>query len=327
MRGQVQVDKMEMREATLEERRQFYSEEWNKREVPDFILHTLSLREFGFDLDGTGPSHRYNQFMTVEQLMEYLQNRAPYSAFASVALYEQPSMRKGWMKSELALDIDAKDLPLKSCGCPPGNVCERCIDEARRIAMEFAETMSKDLGLRNINFVYSGRGFHIRVTDDTIMPLEQTERDQIVKYITGGVVPTDVTMALGYSQVFRQRLARTFEGVNEQQLSKVRGLRKSVVQKLMAEKGQALEAIRRGKLDELSALGGLGPKTFRQILEFLVRLNLEFTDGKVTIDTKRILRLPSSLHSGVSMKCMLVRDMENFKLEDAVPKFVRERGQ
>ena len=115
--------------------------------------------------------------------------------------------------------------------------------------------------------------------------------------------------------------------MNEQQLSKVRGLRKSVIQKLMAEKGQALEAIRRGKLDELSALGGLGPKTFRQILEFLVRLNLEFTDGKVTIDTKRILRLPSSLHSGVSMKCMLVRDMENFKLEDAVPKFVRERGQ
>ncbi len=317
---------MEMHEATLEERRQFYSEEWNKRELPDFILHTLSLREFGFDLDGTGPSHRYNQFMTVEQLAEYLQNRAPYSVFASVALYEQPSMRKGWMKSELALDIDAKDLPLKSCGCASGSVCERCIDEARRVAMEFAETMSKDLGLRNINFVYSGRGFHIRVIDDAIMTLEQTERGQIVEYITGGVIPTDVTMALGYSKVFRERLARTFERLGEEHLSKTRGLRKSVVQKLMAEKERVLGVIRGGKLDEISTLGGLGPKTFRQLLEFLVRLNSGFTDGKVTIDTKRILRLPSSLHSGVSMKCVLVRDMERFKLEDAVPKFVRERG-
>ena len=317
---------MEMREASPDERRQFYSEEWNKRELPDFILHTLSLREFGFDLDGTGPSHRYNQFMTLEQLAEYVQNRAPYSAFTSVALYEQPSMRKGWMKSELALDIDAKDLPLKSCSCASGSVCELCIDEARRIAMEFAETMGKDLGLRNINFVYSGRGFHIRVIDDAIMTLEQTERAQIVEYITGSVIPTDVTMALGYSQVFRERLARTFEGMDEQRLSKVRGFRRSVIQKLMAEKERALGAIRRGKLGELSELEGIGPKTFRQLLEFLVGLNSEFTDGKVTIDTKRILRLPSSLHSGVSMKCMLLRDIGRFKLEDAAPKFVHERG-
>lgn len=318
---------MEMHEVIPEERRRFYSEEWNKRELPDFVLHTLSLREFGFDLDGTGPSHRYNQFMTVEQLAEYLQNRSPYAAFTSVALYEQPSMRKGWMKSELAFDIDAKDLPLKSCSCSSGSVCELCIDEARRIAMEFAETMGKDLGLRNINFVYSGRGFHIRVIDDAIMTLEQTERAQIVEYITGGVIPTDVTMALGYSQVFRKRLARTFEGMDEQRLSKIRGFRRSVIQKLMVEKERALGAIRRGKLDELSELEGIGPKTFRQLLEFLVRLNSGFTDGKVTIDTKRILRLPSSLHSGVSMKCMLVRDIGRFKLEDAVPKFIHERGR
>lgn len=318
---------MEMHEATSEERRQFFSEEWNKRELPDFILHTLSLREFGFDLNGTGPSHRYNQFMTVEQLAEYLQNRAPYAVFTSVALYDQPSMRKGWMKSELALDIDAKDLPLKSCGCASGSVCELCIDEARRIAMEFAETMSKDLGLHNINFVYSGRGFHIRVIDDAIMTLEQTERAQIVEYLTGSVIPTDVTMALGYSKVFRERLARTFEGMDEQRFSKVRGFRRSLIQKLMAEKERVLGGVRRGKLDALSELEGIGPKTFRQLLEFLVRLNSEFTDGKVTIDTKRILRLPSSLHSGVSMKCMLVRDIERFKLEDAVPKFVRERGR
>ena len=315
---------MKMREATPEERKRFYSEEWNKNELPDFILHTLSLREFGFDLDGTGPSHRYNQFTTVEQFMEYLQNKAPYSVFASVALYEQPSVRKGWMKSELAFDIDAKDLPLKSCDCTSGNVCERCIDEARQIAMEFAETLSTDLGLRNIVFSYSGRGFHIRVIDDAIMTLEQTERTQVVEYITGSVIPTDITMALGYSQVFRERLARTFKGLNEQRLSEARGLRKSMIKKLVVEKERALEAIRRGKLDELSALGGLGPKTFQQFMDFLVRLNSECTDGKVTIDTKRILRLPSSLHSGVSMKCMLVRDMERFKLEDAIPKFARE---
>ena len=315
---------MEMHKATPEERKLFYKEEWNKREIPDFILHTLSLREFGFDLDGTGPSHRYNQFITVEQLGDFLRDRAPYSAFASVALYERPSAREGWLKSELALDIDAKDLPFKTCGCSEGNVCERCIDEARRIAMEFAETLAGDLDLRNIHFVYSGRGFHIRVTDEAVMGLEQNERGQIVEYLTGGLIPTDITMALGYSKVFRERVARTFSALDEEKLLKVRGMRKPLVQRLMMEKERALGAIRKGILDELYSFKGMGEKTFRQLLEFLARTNLGFTDGKVTIDTKRILRLPSSLHSGVCMKCTLVRDIKKFRLDDAIPKFVRE---
>ncbi len=318
------MNRMEMHEATPEERKLFYKEEWNKREIPDFILHTLSLREFGFDLDGTGPKHRYNQFITVGQLEDFMRSRAPYSAFASVALYERPSAREGWLKSELTLDIDAKDLPLKTCGCPPGIVCERCIDEARRVAMEFAETLAGDLDLRNIYFVYSGRGFHIRVTDEAIMRLEQNERGQIVEYITGGLIPTDITMALGYSKIFRERVARTFSALDEEKLLTARGMRKSLARRLMMEKERALEAIRKGRLDELSSFEGMGAKTFGQLLEFLTRTNLGFTDGKVTIDTKRILRLPSSLHSGVSMKCILVRDIERFRLEDAIPKFVRE---
>ncbi|HDI12633.1 MAG: DNA primase catalytic subunit PriS [Hadesarchaea archaeon] len=317
---------MMMREATPEERRIFYKEEWNKREIPDFILHSLSLREFGFDLDGTGPSHRYNQFITVEQLENFMRNRAPYSAFASVALYERPSAREGWLKSELVLDIDAKDLPIRSCSCPPGKVCERCIDDARKVAMEFAETLSGDLDLHNIHFVYSGRGFHVRVTDESVMGLEQNERGQIVEYVTGGVVPTDITMALGYSKVFRERAARTFNALNEERLLGIRGLRKTVIQRLMCEKERALKAIRDGKLDEIFSFEGMSQKTFCSLLGFLARINSGFADGKVTIDTKRILRLPSSLHSGVSMKCTLVRDIEHFKLESAVPKFVRERN-
>ncbi len=319
--------KMEMHQATPEERKMYYEEEWNKREIPDFILHTLSLREFGFDLDGTGPKHRYNQFITLEQLEDFMRSRAPYSAFASVALYERPSSREGWLKSELAMDIDAKDLPLKTCRCQSGKVCDQCIDEARRIAIEFAETLAEDLDLRNIHFVYSGRGFHVRINDESIMGLEQNERCQIVEYVTGSVVPTDTTMALGYSKVFRERVARTFNALNEEKLLNARGMRKSIAHRLMVEKERAIEAIRNGKLETISSFEGIGEKTFRQLLDFLTRTNLGFMDGKVTIDTKRILRVPSSLHSGVSMKCMLVKDIERFRLENAVPKFALEGGK
>ncbi len=315
---------MMRREATQEERKRFYTEEWNRHEIPDFIMHTLSLREFGFDIDGSGPNNRYNQFVTAEQLGDFLRSRAPYSAYASVALYERPSAREGWLKSELALDIDAKDLPIKSCKCQAGEVCEGCIDEARLVAKQFGEVLAGDLGLRNISFVYSGRGFHVRVNDESVMTLEGNERGQIVDYLTGKTIPTDVTMAFGYSKVFRERVARTLDSLGEDKLSEVRGMRKPLAQKLILEKARAVELIRKGKLNELSDFEGMGPKTFRGLLEFLTRTNSEFADGKVTIDTKRILRLPSSLHSGVSMKCTLVRDIDRFRLDDAIPKFVKE---
>ena len=314
---------LSMREATAEERKRFYAEEWDKRELPDFILHTLSLREFGFDHDGTGPSHRYNQFMTVEQLGDFLRNKAPYAVYASVALYERPALRKGWLKSELVFDVDAKDLPLKTCGCPKGSVCERCLEDARSIAISLAETMRTDLNLKNIHFVFSGRGFHIRATDETVMGMEQTERTQIVKYITGGVVPGDIAMDFGYARVFRERAALTFARLDEERLMHAPHMRKSLARRLLQERQKVSESIREGRLHEVEGIDG---KTLKGMLEFLARLNLEIIDGGVTVDTKRILRLPSSLHSGVSMKCMLVRDIERFSIDEAVPKFVRERG-
>jgi DNA primase small subunit len=312
-----------LREATPEERKIFYCEEWSKKDLPDFILHTLSLREFGFDLDGSGPSHRYNQFLTVEQLADFLRSKAPYGAYSSVALYEHPSLRKGWLKSELVFDVDAKDLPLKRCKCRAGEICEICIDDARGVVAQFVETLRSDLGLREVNTVYSGRGFHIRVTDDAVMKLEGAERGQLVEYITGSVIPTDITLAFGYSRIFRERAARALDRIDEKKIEEA-GLRRALAQKLVAEKEKVVAMMRSGKIGEVERIEGMGPKSFRIFLEMLAKINSELTDGKVTIDTKRILRLPSSLHSGVSRKCVLVHDIDRFSPDDAIPKFLRE---
>lgn len=314
---------MTMREATPRERQQFYSEEWKKEDLPGFILHTLSLREFAFDHKGKGPSDRYNQFMTPEELTDFLRNKSPYAAYGSVALYERPSKREKWLKSELVFDIDAKDLPLKSCDCTGESVCEKCLNDARRITASFADTLRSDLAIKNIHFVYSGRGFHIRVADDSIMEMGQAERSQLVEYVTGSMIPPDLTMALGYSKVFRDRMARTFDQLSEEKLADS-GIRKSLLKKIESEKREVLNAIERGHFKEIKNLEGMGKKSFHKFIDFLTRLNSEFTDGKVTIDTKRILRLPSSLHSKVSRKCTLIKDIDNFSFEEAIPQFLRE---
>ena len=72
----------------------------------------------------------------------------------------------------------------------------------------------------------------------------------------------------------------------------------------------------------------IGPRRYKNLTEAMARVNLSTIDAKVSIDLKRILRLPSSLHSKVSMKCMEVKNRETFDpLQDAVPKFVEERGE
>ncbi|KXB03172.1 hypothetical protein AKJ45_02310 [candidate division MSBL1 archaeon SCGC-AAA261F19] len=313
----------EMREATPEERRQYYSEEWKKDDLPKFFLHTLSLREFAFDHSGKGPNDRYNCFITPEELSDFLRKKAPYAVYGSVALYERPSQRRKWLKSELAFDIDAKDLPIKRCDCTGGNVCEKCLDDARQVAKIIAETLRSELALHDIHFVYSGRGFHIRVTDDSVMSMGQAERSQIVEYVAGIVVPSDMTLTLGYSRVFRKRVARIFEQLDEKKLADA-GFRGRLARKLMREKEKVLDAIRRGHLEAIMEFDGIGRKTFRKFLDVVTRLNSELVDGKVTIDTKRILRLPSSLHSTVSRKCMVIRDIDNFSYDVTVPQFLLE---
>lgn len=313
---------MEMREATEEERERYYREEWSTSNLPDYILHTLSLREFGFDHDGQGPSDRYNQFMTPDELSDYLENRSPYAVYSSVALYEKPSERKKWLKSELAFDIDAKDLPFKSCDCTGGEVCELCLDDARRVAATLADTLKTDLGLENIHFVYSGRGFHIRVADDSIMEMGQAGRSQVVEYVTGSIVPPEVTMALGYSRVFRKRVLRTFEKLDEERL-KERGVWHASAKKLMEEKERVMSLIEEGKLESIKDIEKIGKKSFKRLIQIITRLNSSYADGKVTIDKKRILRVPSSLHSTVSRICTEVPDIDRFSFDEAVPGFLR----
>ncbi|MEM2480744.1 MAG: DNA primase catalytic subunit PriS [Candidatus Hadarchaeales archaeon] len=313
---------MQFREATPEERKIYYNEEWGgKRDLPDYVLHSLSMREFGFDHDGSGPNDRKNQFLTVDQLESYLRTKAPYSAYVSVAQYEEPSLMKGWLRAELAFDVDAKDLPAKRC-CGQGQVCESCLEEARRVICMIGDVLRSDLGLRELRYSYSGRGFHLRVLDEAVQRLGSTARNEIVSYVVGCVLPADLSLALGYPRVFRSYAARILGRLDERTLQ-AEGIRRAA--KILEHRDKIISSLESGRVEGLRELEGIGEQTLQSLLEVLRKLNSEQEDGRVTVDVRRILRLPSSLHSGVSMKCVEIRDIERFTLDQAVPKFVGER--
>ncbi len=315
--------------ASPEERKRYYREEWNIKQVPEYIIHSIQEREFGFDHIGRGPNDRYKVFRTPDLLKRFLKVRTPFAAYCSVAFYDKPRRRDRWTKAELVFDVDAKDIPVRTCECE--GVCEICLNEAREIVLGIIDTLKGDLGLQNIHVVYSGRGYHIRVLDNDVMSVNSDVRSQIVKYLVGADVPENeysldfekvsyehFVIPFGYPNVFTKRVKYAILHLTEN--SELDEVNKKLLKDVLKHR-QLIEQDNWGMFKNK-----IGPLRYRKVVKGIASMNMSLVDAKVSIDLKRILRLPSSLHSMVSMKCTEVKNIETFDpFDDAVPKFVYER--
>lgn len=300
------------REATPEERREYFTKEWNVKNLPLFITEYLPFLEFAFDNDGSGPNDRYNAFSTLGELSRKIKKQSPYAVYSSVSHYRVPANREDWLRAEVVFDIDGRDLPVRRCSCEPGQVCETCLEDAKEVALTLIETLQDDFGLERLFLIYSGRGYHVRCSDEEAMAIES--RGSIFEYITGSKVPQDLFMVKGYAAAFRRMTALNLSKVKALQMrggSTILENRESIIDALQTRDKVALESI-------------IKKKALEALLQEIALLNAESVDGKCTIDIKRILRLPTSLHSKVSMICTVVENWEKFNpLKDAVPHFLK----
>ncbi|QEF95434.1 DNA primase catalytic subunit PriS [Methanothermobacter sp. KEPCO-1] len=315
--------------ATPLERKRYYREEWDVRKLPDFIARNIHMREFGFDHTGRGPSDRYRVFDDEKRLSRFMRARFPFAAYSSVAFYREPGKRRGWQRSELIFDVDAKDLPVRSCDCE--GVCETCLDEARELVLMMVDTLRGDLGLGDVHVVYSGRGYHIRVLDPGVMELGSEVRAEILRYTAGARRPRrkfiqsgqsyemeHFSIPLGYHRVFTERAKHVFLHMRGDE--SIENVTARTVREVVKNRELLLED-RWGEFKRR-----IGPRVYPRLVAGVAGINMKMVDAKVTIDLKRILRLPTSLHSKVSMICMEVKNPETFDpLKSAVPKFVHER--
>ena len=311
-----------LRQATREEIRQYYHEEYNAKEIPEYITRNLHRREFAFDRTGRGPRDRYNQFRELKYLERVIKAKAPYAAYSSVALYDNPSKREGWDGAEMVFDVDAKDNPLRTCQCKTGQVCPYCLSEAKEIILRISDNI-RELGFKDTHYVYSGRGYHLRIQDAELLRADSTIRAEIVNYCTGAEIPEleegllHFTLPFGYSKIYTNWFKYT---VNHLQKDKMyNGLNR----KLKLDIIKRRELINTGQWGLLR--GEIGIRRYDKLVNKISAINRGLCDTKVSIDLKRILRLPSTLHYKVSMKCTAVHNIETFDpFDDAVPKFVYE---
>lgn len=320
---------IELKPATNYERKLFYKEEWDVKNVPDFITDSLTSREFGFDHFGKGPNDRYKTFQDTLRLKRFIKSKQPFAAYCSVAFYDKPNQRKGWEKSEMVFDVDAKDVPIRTCDCNEGEVCEDCLHQAKEIVQMIRDVLQDNLGLKNVNMIYSGRGYHVRVLDEEIMDSSSELRGQIVQYVVGAKEP-DLNNSLGFNNLQHFIIPYGYPQ-NFTRWAKYSILHLTPKNRLENVNAKLLkDTIKHRHFLENDQWGlfraEIGPIRFKKLMSAVARVNMNITDTKVSIDTKRILRLPSTLHSKVSMKSTLIKNIETFDpFDDAIPKFVYER--
>ncbi len=321
------------REVTKNERLLYYRREWSSKKMPDFLVETIENREFGFDHTGDGPSDRKNVFQDVRDLEDYVKATAPYAMFSSVALYEEPREMAGWLGAELVFDIDAKDLPLRRCQSlhPSGQVCPICLEDAKELARDTLIVLKEDFGFQNVHAVYSGRGYHIRVLDEWALRLDGKAREKILAYISSAeeitfedIQSRRIMLSSGYFRVFRLRFGYFVRRISENHLLNI-GLNKAQVRKILENREQIYDGfVRKALLTSFPR--GIGYRTLLKLFALSSTFSKAYFDGRVTVDVKRILRVPSSLHSKAGFVTTYIgtseRDLEKFNpLRDAVPKF------
>ena len=302
----------------------------------------LRSREWMFDGFDERPPERHRGFRTTSELVSHVVRKVPKSCFYSTAYYRDPNQRKmsdkGWRGADLIFDLDGDHLPGVSDGDFP-TMISVIQDQAWRLWTEFLEP-EYGFSEEHLQLTFSGhRGFHLHYRSPDIWGLDSHARREIVSHIRGEGINLEAVIA-GPDCAWKNRLIDSTDTVlhkldlvhegGDNRKSIIGALKDIVDARIglpgvdikrvtnneiitLAEKVQHVE--RRQRLRDsykergevLRAFGGKLDKVFRQLIigdKSVVLGNAGETDENVTVDIKRVIRWPTSLHGKSGMKVM-----------------------
>ena len=316
----------------------------------------FSRREYAFMLFREKGMIRHISFKKKQDFLSFIVDKTPAHIYYSSAYYKYPYKntmdKKEWMGAELIFDLDADHIP---------GADKLSYEEAlENVKTEFIKLV-KDFLLNDFGFntnelhlYFSGsRGYHCHVVSPRVLNLDSSARREIVDYIMGNDLRYDIifkerivdriSYGKGYQKRvkrleipradeagWRGRISKTLLGI----INEIKNLdREDAITKLksygitqrMAEKvidtisDEKINRIKEGMIDQSSALKKLFLKS--ALRKIAVSLSAGETDEPVTCDTKRLIRLPYSLHgkTGFQVKGINIDELKFFNpLRDAV---------
>jgi DNA primase small subunit len=326
-----------MNPATTEFLRQRFCEYYRKTVlVPP---PSLVQREWGFVLFNPGSTdmrmRRHVGFSGREELVEYIRNIVPQHTYYSTAYYEKPDAGtmadKGWSGADLIFDLDADHIVRG----PYDQMLARVKEETEKLIAMLTDEFGMDK--KSIALVFSGgRGYHVHVRDLAFRGWGSAERRELIDYVCGiGIDPAamlsgKITPGPGWQQRYREALLEYFRwigGLSEEEamahLTAMEGIGKESAASFLKKRDEIISGIEHHPTSMILKNRVLGIIVGQQEGEFTKRLlsRAALADEPVTTDTKRLIRMPTSLHGGSGMRVqpLELRDLHDFDpLTDAV---------
>ncbi len=307
------------------------------------------MREFAFQTFDSETYIRHKAFRSTDELRDYMVKIVPKHAYFSSAIYEDPAAEdmdsKVWLGADLIFDIDADHVP----GCEGSSInvclgrcldydelgmcreCEgdyvgithitiECLEKAKEHLINLIDVLVNDFGFSKdrVKVYFSGhRGFHVHVEcKGKWLKLDSSERREIVDYIKGvGIDVYILNLSIRRKGKGRKKTVievppRIIDG----------GWRRRVAKEILnlgIIEGELVDFIRGVK--PLTRKPEYPPLDYSELIHGLGIA----IDEKVTIDIKRLIRLPNSINGKAGFKVVNIDidKLSDFILDHALSPF------
>jgi DNA primase small subunit len=324
-----------MKPATLEFVRQRFADYYKKTVL--VAPPSIEQREWGFVLFSPGfpeiHMRRHIGFSSREEIFEYIKNLVPAHTYYSSAYYEQPSAPtmkdKHWLGADLIFDLDADHIMRG----PYDVMLARVKVETEKLLAMLTEEFGIDP--KNIEIVFSGgRGYHVHVRDITFRSWGSAERRELIDYVCGiGIDPSAMLSkkspsSTGWQMRYRETLIGYLQWLGTlphkealASLSAIPQVGRVTADELLEKREVIVAELTHSPAPELiKKFRGLSQIVLAEEGEFRTRLlqRAALADEPVTTDTKRLIRMPTSLHGGSGMRVQQIEARNLVKFDPLI---------
>ncbi len=288
--------------------------------------------------------HRHLSLFDIGSIDDWLIRENPQHVYYSSAIYDTPGARemqlKNWKGADLIFDLDADHLTNVEKHHTHPESLEKCKQEL----LNLISFLEDDFGFKKMEIVFSGgRGYHIHIRDKKARQLDGEGRREIVDYIEGNNLELDSIIYTervegkygtesaqikklkqnGWAAKVRNQIQTLTENLNKMEekkaknhLKNYKGIGEKRAKKIYKALTEHRNQIEKGNIDTVGI-----PSFWEKITKKAREKNKAEIDEPVTTDTRRLIRLPGSLHGGTGLKVQRIekKSLEDFKpLEDSI---------
>jgi len=187
-----------MRYATLEERKQFYTQEFSLQKVQEWLKQHKGKAKFAAVMgrhtkiypekyrEDAGTTIVIDDYKGLNEVQDYLVEFLPEAAYYDRNVYGSNDRKTG---QELAFDLDPENITCPIHGTLADKMrrhqglsfCKIELELVKEQALSLYEHLEAQFS--SMKIVYSGRGFHIHVFDPEAYALSTKERRQIAQKV------------------------------------------------------------------------------------------------------------------------------------------------